>query len=198
MAIAGAVYGFDKSLDSPVKFPPQMDNTFVGFDFDIGTNNPLWIFNLDTKTMKVVKQTRADNALFAGIALRKPLQALFGSEGALYILNYDGFYTTVNPAVYRIDYVGTCRVPVSARRDGNRELEIDFAADMDGITVEEAGRHAFTLTDLAGHRLFRAEGEKGARYGFWDLKARLGLAKGLHLVSIRSKKGEILRKAVVP
>lgn len=198
VAIGGAVYGFDASLDSPTKFPPHLDNTFVGFDFDPGATNPMWIFTVDPGTMKVTKQTRVDNGLLAGAAFRKPIQALYGPEGALYVLNYDGFYSTVNPGVMRFDYVGNCRVPVAVHRGASPTLEMDLIVSPEGVAVNETSPHEISLYDLAGNRILKKSGRQGAYYSFRDMQREFSLGKGLRILKVKSSKGEMIQNAYLP
>ena len=94
VAITGPIYGFDPSLDSPVKFPPHLDEHWFTFDF---SGNKVWIHSLDDSG-RVTKTQQVDQpgGIFTKIRFRKPLAARFGPEGALYINNYAGFFSTTN------------------------------------------------------------------------------------------------------
>lgn len=173
-------------------------NFSIGFDFDPGAANPKWIFTVDPTTMKVTRQTRVDNGLLAGAALRKPIQALHGPEGSLYVLNYDGFCSSVNPGVMRFDYVGTCRVPVAVRRSARPALEMDRVVSLEGIAVNETGLHEITLYDLTGNRIMNKSGRQGAYYSFREMKREYSLGNGLRILKIRSAKGESIQNAYLP
>jgi cytochrome c len=200
VAIGGGVYAFDPGLDSETKFPPHLDNTFVGFDFNYSQSNPMWLFKVDPASMKVTGRMRVDNAggILAGAALRRPLQALYGPEGSLYVLNYDGYYSTFNPGVMRFDYVGPCRLITSVRRDGARPLEMAVAVTLEGVTVREAGRHVLSLHDVGGARLYRAIGGPGEVHSFAAIRRGRGLDKGVYLVKVRTDKGELIRSVYLP
>jgi hypothetical protein len=160
----------------------------------------MWFFKVDPASMKVIGQMRADNAggLLAGAALRRPLQAMYGPEGSLYVLNYDGYYSTFNPGVMRFDYVGPCKPPVSVRRDGVRFLEMDVAFTLEGVTVRETGRHEFSLHNLGGARLYHRIGGRGEAYSFSALRRNHGWGSGVYLAKVRTVKGELIRGVYLP
>jgi hypothetical protein len=192
VALTGPIYSFDPSLDSKTKFPPQMNNTWITLGFQA---NHMHIHNVDSVAVKVLKTTRADNGLLAAAVLRSPTEAKYGPDGALYILNYDGFYTTGNPGVLRVDYAGPCIVPlVTKLAEPRAARDLDVSLTAGAVVVGEAGRHEFRLLDPAGRSLFEASGERGARYAWAGLAARLGLEKGLYLAEVKTARGVWLRR----
>lgn len=193
VAFSGPIYSFNHSLDSKTKFPPHLNNTWLGWDFDVSPH-PLWIFTLDSNSWKVTKQTRADNGLFSGTPLRRPTNMEYGPDGALYILNYDGFYSTVNPGVVRIDYVGSCHLPVKPEPSAVLpEKDFSIRLSQAGLFVGEAGTHEMDLHDLAGKRILSRKGGQGAHYSFRDLRPGAG-EPVIHIVRVKTKRGLFLRK----
>lgn len=200
VAIGGPIYAFDPGLDSRTKFPPHLHNTWITMDYNGTANNPLWIHTLDTNTLKVTRSTaeHTGTGLFSGIGLRRPIQAKYGPDGALYILNYDGRYDTVNPSVFRIDYIGTCRIPVAARPPVPVEPDLALVLSMASLTIREPGRHELALYDLSGNRKGQLEGTGPAKYSLEGLRMRFGLERGVSVARIRTLRGMVQRKLSVP
>lgn len=192
VAISGPLYVFDPYLDSRVKFPMHLHNTWITFSFQF---NQMHIHSLDSVEVKVAGTQRVDNRLFTGIGLRSPVQAKYGPDGALYILYYDGqpYLPSVNPAIRRIEYTGACN-PVSIRPAG-RPLPADFGVAFKSgvLRVDEDGIHAATLTDLRGAVRWQASGKAGAEYRLADLRGRSRLETGVYTLRVRTARGTFLR-----
>src|SRR5690606_6429989 len=78
-------------------------------------NNPLYSVRIDSTTVKVTgTPLRLDNGLLglttAPANLRRAIQASYGPDGALYLLNYGGgdYANTANSGVVRVAYTGSC------------------------------------------------------------------------------------------
>lgn len=157
VAIGGPIYLFDANNPSPTKFPPQFRNTWIGFDF---SGSHMWLMNLDSANLTVGAKTQADIGLFKGLGLRSPLGAHYGPDGALYLLNYDGFYSTINPGITRIDYLGNCKVAGSGISVSER-LASTLNISLSPITLDirESGEHEFSLFDISGNRLLARRGQ---------------------------------------
>ena len=153
----------------------------------------MWIFNIDTNTFAVTKKTAVETGLFANIHLRRPTQAKYGPEGALYILNYDGFYNTVSPGIFRMDYIGACKVPVSLQEQALPKVEPSISQSLTTLIIHEAGEHQLSLYDLAGNRVATLTGIQGAHYAFQKLKAEFALSKGLHIARVKTARGVSVR-----
>jgi len=196
VVIGGPIYVFDPGLDSRTKFPPQMHNTWITMDFVGTANHPLWIHNLDSATLRVTQTTAAHAAagLFAGINMRRPVQAKYGPEGALYILNYDGRYDTVEPSIFRVDHVGACSVAVSSRPRPPAGPALSLTLSPTHLVVHEAGRHELEIRDLAGNRRAVLAGGQGARYSLPDLRKRFALGNGIHIARVSTSRGTALRQ----
>lgn len=187
VAIAGPLYVFDRSLASAVKFPPHLHLSWSTFSW---VSSQMHIHTLDTVQLKVTRSQRVDNGLLAALKLRKPLQARYGPEGALYVLNYDGSYNTINPGVSRVDHIGACRLPVSAREA--RAPELDYSLSPTTFVIREAGVHGFTLYDLAGKARGSLEGNGAASYSLAELKRGWKLEKGVYIIRVGTAKGAVL------
>jgi cytochrome c len=175
VAIGGPIYHFDPSLDSPVKFPPHFDNKWLVAGFGAG----MWAITVDTNTLKPINTLKVDNGVFAGFKVRNHVMSMYGKDGALYILNYDGYYNSAkNPGAMRVTYKGTCKVPLSGAAAPHAEAYHKIWLSPASLKVGEAGRHTFSLYDLSGRRVFRAEGGEGAEYRFGNLGMESNLGTG--------------------
>jgi hypothetical protein len=122
---------------------------------------------------------------------------MYGKDGALYLLNYDGYYNSViNPSVVRVTYVGNCKVPLSAARPrandyGYQKIWLSGRS----LVVGEKGGHTFSLYDLGGHRVYSTRGVQGADYVLSDLIARQGLKRGVYVIKVETAQGLFIRPA---
>ena len=190
VAIGGPIYLYNPANPSRSKFPPHLHNSWIGFDWK---QSQMHVFGLDTNTLTVTTKTRLDNGLFKGIGLRGPLGAHYGPDGALYLLNYDGSYSTFNPGITRVEYTGTCLPSGDAiRADAAQRFNIVLTPT--ALEVRESGPHAFALFDHAGRRLLDLRGVQGARYDFVALRSRAGLKPGLYLTRVETAAGVYIRR----
>ncbi|MEO7425858.1 MAG: PQQ-dependent sugar dehydrogenase [Fibrobacteria bacterium] len=199
VAIGGPIYTFDPSLNSDVKFPPSFHNKWLlGGFYDISQKGGLYVATFDTTTLKVTNTLRIDNGIFSGVKIRNFIGAKYGADGALYILNYDGYYNSaLNPSVMRVTYTGKCKVPVVTKavaKPRNVGYQNIWLSQRD-LKVKEPGRHTFTLFDLAGNKVYSATGVQGAQYVFSDLEAKAGIKRGVYLVKVETAAGEFVRQA---
>jgi cytochrome c len=183
VAITGPFYAYNRSLRNRDKLPPHLDNHFFHLTF---AGNAMWVNAVDTATAKITRTVQVGNSLMR-TPLRSPLAARIGPDGALYVLNYDGYYTTKNPAVERIRYAGTCLLPIVPTSVTARQAEPGVRRSAQGLVVD--GRHEFTLHDLEGRLLIRLQGEKGAEYSFAALRGRYRLQGGLAIARVKTERG---------
>src|SRR5690606_13808535 len=110
VAIGGDIYAYDGNLKSRVKVPPHFNNNWLLMRWHA---NSLHAVSVDEATVTVSgAPQRIDNtephSLAAPANLRRPIQASYGPDGALYVLNYGGDYNTANnPGVFRVTYTGS-------------------------------------------------------------------------------------------
>jgi hypothetical protein len=177
-ALSGPIYVFDSTLKSDTKFPPHMSETWITLSW---AGSMAHIHNLDAQA-KVLKTTRADNGLLSNLKLRRPLMGKYGPEGALYALNYDGSYNTINPSVTRVDYVGACKVPVAVRTPEAAGPE--FALEGARLQVSGQGNHEMTLLDMRGREVLSRRGAAGAIYDLAAMRRVAGLEAGVYVLRI--------------
>lgn len=190
VAIAGPFYVYHRALRNRDKLPPHLTNRFFHLSFQA---NRLWVNTVDTATGRITATDRVDATLMR-VPLRSPLAARIGPDGALYVLNYDGYYTTLRPAVSRMGYTGSCFLTPIPNAAAERPAEIGLAWSSSGFFAP--GDHAFTLHDLDGRRLLEREIRGPARYAFADFRARQGLKGGVGILRVRTVRGSWSGKIV--
>jgi DNA-binding beta-propeller fold protein YncE len=193
VAIGGPIYHFDRSLDYDGKMPPHLDNKWILAGF----NGGMWVATFDTTTMKVAgAPTKVDNGIFSGVPIRNHIQSMYGKDGALYILNYDGYYhSAINPSVVRVTYKGSCKVPLGPDPATTsvrpyRKIRVD----PHGIRVGEEGPHTVSLFDLAGHRVWSLGGTGSQEYRLSEIRAQGSLPPGLYLAQVKTGSGVFARR----
>jgi len=193
IAIGGPIYVFDPSLNNDFKFPPHFDDTWLMAGFDGG----LWGVSVDSSGS--VPQTEGapikldGDGIFKNLPVRNFIQGMYGKDGALYILNYDGapYQSGVNPGAFRVTYKGACRVPVAAKR--MRPSLPNIRIDPMGIAITESGSHVVSLYDLDGRRVWSDQGIGSRTYRFGDIRSRGGMRAGIYLAQVRTPNGEYSR-----
>jgi cytochrome c len=190
VAMTGPIYAFDRGLASATKFPPHLNETWINMSWQTGQ---MHISTLDTNKAEVLKTQRVDDGLFGAWKFRNPLQAKYGPEGSLYVLNYDGFYTVLNPGVFRIDYVGSCRPAVSTRKENLRTANPGITLRDRTLSIRESGAHEFSLYDLGGKLRARRAGSGEADYPLWEPGNPLKLEKGVYTLRVHTAKGSLVR-----
>jgi cytochrome c len=198
VAIGGPIYSYDQSLDYEYKFPPHFDNHWFIGSF---ASSHYYAVTVDT-TGATFKSSGTpvkldQTGLLKNASFRNYLQSMFGKDGALYFLNYDGqtYGSPANPGVVRVIYKGACRPPVSSRKVVAPYQSI-WITQL-GITVREAGPHVVSLYDLDGHRVWIDQGMGAKEYRLNDLRARAALRPGLYLAQVRTPAGEVSQRVSV-
>ncbi len=192
VSITGPIYVFDPSLDSKTKFPPHLHQTWFQMGFTSGMQ---YLSTLDTVNVSVLKTERVDQTLFSAWKLRGPLQAKYGPDGSLYVLNYDGFYSTINPGIFRMDYVGDCHVPISkVRQQKTLNRKPDFSLSGDLLSIHGHGKHTVSLFSLSGTRLGYREGQAAKEYSLSDLVGRVHLEPGVYMLEVQTLNGRFIQR----
>ena len=191
VSISGPIYAFDRNLNTTNKFPPHLHQTWILMSFN---SSQMHLAVLDTNNVTVQRTQRLDAGALFGTSFRNPINAEYGPDGALYVMNYSGNYGTfTNPGLMRINYVGSCTVtPIHAGRGtppGDPDLSLTPAA----LVIAGRGEHSLSLHDLSGRLLLILEGKGSARYAFADLRARHGLKKGLYVARVKTARGTFVR-----
>lgn len=183
VAISGPFYVYNQALRNRDKLPPHLHNHFFHLSF---ATNKLWVNTVDSVVVKIPRTAQVDTTLMR-VPLRSPLAARIGPDGALYVLNYDGFYDTQVPAVERMGYTGACFLDPGAVSVAPRSGSPAFARLPGGLAVE--GPHEVSLHDLKGRRLVWIGAKASRAYRFSEWKAEFGLKGDAGILKVRSPKG---------
>ncbi len=192
ISMGGPIYLYDRNLKSKVKFPPHFHYSWIGFGWG---QSQMHLMTLDSNSAAVKGTQRLDNALFNDFPLRNPVQGIYGADGALYILNYDGNYdTAINPGVMRFTYTGQCRlepVSIASKAPLTSNPRVDFTGNR--LRIGETGKHVISLFDMAGKQIFQIQGQGAADYSLSNLAHRSLPHAGLHILRVETTSGVIQR-----
>lgn len=190
VAIAGPFYVYNRALKNRDKLPPHFDNHFFHLSFQA---NGLWVNTIDSSTAKILQTDRVEANLLK-IPLRSPLAARIGPDGALYVLNYSGYYTTDRPAVERLGYSGTCSLEPNTGLQSPRPSKPDIVRKASRIAV--LASHEITLRDLNGQILYQKLVDGAADYSFAELRREVRLPQGVGLLTLRTENSLFTEKMV--
>ncbi|MEU1803626.1 PQQ-dependent sugar dehydrogenase [Streptomyces sp. NPDC019937] len=133
--MAGPVYRYDASLDSPVKFPESYDGDFFAGEF-----GREWIKRIEQGPDGTVQ--KINDFPWTGTQV---MDSAFGPDGALYVLDYGlGYFNgDEHSALYRIENATGGYSPIAEatadRTSGKAPLKVAFSsagtADADGDTL---------------------------------------------------------------
>ena len=138
--MAGPAYRYDRQSSSKIKWPEYYDGAPLFYEW---TRDYLGEFRLDEsgKLLKI-------NRILPSIKFDNPIDVEFGSDGALYVLEYGtGYFVTLPEAqLARIDYTRGNRTPVvkvaADPTNGRTPLTVKFSsagttdADGDALTYK--------------------------------------------------------------
>lgn len=179
-AMTGPIYRYaDAPKNSALKFPPQFDGMWFVTDFN---SNEIDTIQLDPSGTKMNSIGR----VFKTWNLAAPLDFQQGPDGALYVLNYGGYFSsTAATALVRLEYHGSCRPEsVTGLAEPQRLGRTSLEAFGFTLAVEDAGEHRLQVADLRGHVLAEFRGSGQARY---DLAPSLGGRPGLYAVRLETR-----------
>ncbi len=195
VAIGGPIYSFDSSLKSNDKFPPHFDNTWIMAGFgNSGSTDAIYVAKLDTANLTVAGTPYKMNpSVF--LTPRNFIQAMYGEDGALYVLQYSGtaYSQPVNPGILRISYKGTCKVPFTVSTAPRPAAYQSIWISGMALVVAEKGDHEFSFHALNGRLLHRESGHGRKEYRLPDIQRRLGLPRGAYLVRVKTGTGAFSR-----
>lgn len=185
-AITGPIYYFDAANPSAIKFPPHFDGAWLLSDF-----NRSW---LDVAPLNAAGTQITGTPLriigYESGVLVNPMDMQFGSDGALYVVNYNGYRSTASKTgLMRIEYRGACHVPVSSRPFPRPQIGATFAGGV--VDVDLQGRIVAEVRDLAGRLAWRRESMGPFRV---DLRERLD--PGVHVLTLAYPGGRMTFKSV--
>jgi cytochrome c len=114
-AVTGPIYRYSESMDSQRKFPPAYDGKWLVTDCNQGYLDTL---NLNASLDGVTTHGR----MLGSMHFSRPLDLKFGPDGALYVIEYAGWFSAdAGTAIKRIDYTGSCSSVGIAQQSLDRE-----------------------------------------------------------------------------
>jgi cytochrome c len=124
--MAFPVYRYDPNNPSATKFPQYFDKTPF---FGEWSRNTMHEFRLDSSgnLLKI-------NRFLANLTFRSPMDAKFGPDGSLYLLEWGSGFGRDNPdsALFRIDYTSGDRAPIARATatpsSGGSPLAVSFSS----------------------------------------------------------------------
>jgi glucose/arabinose dehydrogenase/type 1 glutamine amidotransferase len=140
--MAFPVYRHDPGNPSPTKFPAYYDQTPF---FGEWARNTVFEFRLDAagNLLKI-------NNFLSGVSFKSPMDAKFGPDGSMYLLEWGSGFGRDNPdsGLYRIDYNGGERSPVARASatpsSGTSPLAVRFSSA--GSSDPEGGALTYRWT----------------------------------------------------
>jgi cytochrome c len=159
-AISGPIYHYDGSNPSTRKFPPHFDGKWIIGEF---SRNWLKVATFDQGLTKISDLQNfpggiPDQAAILGLHM--------GPDGALYYLNYSGWFSsTKTTKIGRLEYTGKCRpltpvpvLPTSIHRSAPEKFlvaPISFANGLSNEITIPDGFAGVELFEMDGKRIFR-------------------------------------------
>jgi cytochrome c len=184
-AITGPIYVYDPASPSPIKWPPHFDGAWFVTDWTQGTGTSGFqgakIFKL-----KEGGEGLADSVKwFQKLGWLHPISFGQGPDGALYIVNYSGFFSSdAGTHIGRLEYAGTCS-PVTGAFARRPDSPADFGFDARALWVTAPGPSRVMIRDAAGKAIFAARQNGPARYALGNRLAR----PGVYLATLESAGG---------
>jgi cytochrome c len=178
--MAFPVYHYDENNPSATKFPEYFDGTPF---FGEWARSTMHEFRLDSS-----KNLLKINRFLANLTFRSPMDAKFGPDGSLYLLEWGSGFGRDNPdsALSRIDYVSGDRAPVARATgtptSGGAPLTVSFSSA--GSTDPEGGALTYrwtfgdgaTATTANPSHTYTARGQFNAQLTVTDPNGRTGVA----------------------
>ncbi|MDB5047126.1 MAG: cytochrome c class [Fibrobacteres bacterium] len=194
-AISGPVYRYDAYANTAVKMPPHFDGTWFVTDFNnYGTLGQ----TMDTMSVDANGNPGKLGRIWPNWKLTRPLEFQVGPDGAFYVVNYAGYFSTISTtAIVRIEYNGTCRPPVDNSIAIRRPMAPGGALmDVAGsrIAVRSELPSELKVTDMSGRSVFsqRTVGQQE-----FDLAPAVHGRAGLYAVTLATGSSVISRKVLL-
>ena len=150
-AITGPIYRYDGDLNSSIKFPPAFTRKWLVADFN-GDGQKMTAFTLNDGGTAITGQ----ETVMSTILMHGPLDIQTGPDGALYIVNYDGYRTSgPNTGIIRVEYTGDCH-PAEPKLETS--TSIAFQAARQGLPSWQGPR--VDITQAAGFSVSVATSER--------------------------------------
>lgn len=165
-AVTGPIYRYDGDLQSAVKFPPHFHRKWFIAEFK---QNWIRVATLDEAGTRIEKE----DVIFQNHRFTNPLDMQMGPDGALYVLNYAGYFnSTAATSIVKVSYAGTCR-PALPKLEMANTSAVARLAGPTGSALE-AGVVLLGLDRAL--RLAPGRAHRNLRFELVDLNGRLNYA----------------------
>ncbi|MDB5051576.1 MAG: secreted glycosyl hydrolase [Fibrobacteres bacterium] len=186
-AITGPIYRYNGSLQSNVKFPPHFDGLWFVADFQ---NNEMDTISLNKAGTAMIAKAK----VFPTLKITNLLDMKTGPDGALYILNYAGFFTaSAQTGIVRIDYTGSCRPDIATAIAAPEKSMVQARGMMVEVEASQ-GRHELAIGNLQGRTLATFKGEGAMAY---DVAGAVGNHPGLYIAKLTTAAGVFSRTLIL-
>ncbi|MEE6286919.1 ThuA domain-containing protein, partial [Georgenia sp. MJ173] len=179
--MGGPFYNFDAASESDTKFPESFDGQPFFFEW---ARNKMYSFILDEAGTGLEKV----NAFLPSEPFMAPIEAKFGPDGSMYVLDWGGGFGRHNPdsGLHRIDYVSGSRSPsavATATPDsGLAPLEVTFDGSTSSDPENEELSYAWDFdgdgevdsTDVSPTTTYEENGVYDARLTVTDPHGKTG------------------------
>jgi cytochrome c len=180
-AITGPIYRYDGHSKSTVKLPPHFDGVWFVTDFQTGFIDTI---GLNAAGTAKTGQGRPFPTSFKFV---RPIDFQQGPDGALYIMNYAGWFSgATETSIQRIEYTGTCRPEIATTLAPERAKVHAQGTILDVAGLE--GAYTLIIGDLQGRTLATYQGQGGDAERF-DLSALVGNRAGVYTARLVSGRG---------
>ncbi|MFD2024361.1 ThuA domain-containing protein [Promicromonospora aerolata] len=186
--MGGPFYDFDPELESDTKFPEYYEGK--AFFYEWSRNQVFTIEPTDPEAAPGAPDVEKVNRFLPDEDFRAPIDAKFGPDGAMYVLDWGGGFGRDNPdsGLHRVDYVSGSRSPESAPQaspdSGAAPLEVSFdgtdSTDPEGENLTYAwdfdGDGTTDSTDPTATHTYTDDGVYDARLTVTDPAGKDGTA----------------------
>jgi cytochrome c len=205
-AMTGPIFRYNGdlvALGNKVQLPPHFNRKWILGDF----RSRYVAATLDSAGTKILAKDTVFQKLSIYVSGEDPMKntpvdVQGGPDGALYVVNYNGWYTTVpTTSIGRFEYNGTCR-PTEPKLERAVGVGVTYVPDKNlpgvqieglSVTIGNSGMHKVRLLDLSGKELSVQTGSGIARYA---LPVTAGA--GMRIVQVQTTAGVVSRRVVNP
>lgn len=186
--MGGPFYDYDPELESDTKFPEYYEGK--AFFYDWSRNQVFTLQPTDPEAAPGAPDVEKVSRFLPNEEFLAPIDAKFGPDGAMYVLDWGGGFGRDNPnsGLHRVDYVTGSRspesIPVATPDSGIAPLEVTFdgtgSTDPEGENLTYAwdfdGDGTTDSTDPTASHTYTADGVYDARLTVTDPAGKDGTA----------------------
>jgi cytochrome c len=189
-ALTGPIFRYDPANADGEGMPPHFDGLWFVTDYNPGGR---YGSRIDTMSLSGDAVPGPRGRLFEGLKLDRPIDFQAGPDGALYAINYAGFYSaTEKTSIVRIAYKGACRTDAIGARNAPAGPELAISGSR--IRVAHRGESRVKIHSLQGETLYSVSLRGG---GEVELGGRFHGRPGLYALRLETGDGTFSRKILL-